>query len=145
MHAIAILRIFSFSGLDYFVSMRVLLQCSNHEVFHSHRYRPFNLLIAPNAIKSVVRAAGTKTTFVPVPATVLGRYYLSYQRLLDTEHGETAQLTNPSLYCTQFPHRPALQHWFSGRAAGSSLVNIQLAEDDATLEITEQGSARVSA
>ena len=90
----------------------------------------------------MARGKGNELTIVTVPAMVLGRYYMSYQRLLDTDYAETIQLANPSLYCRQYPYRPAIQQ--RPRTETTKLVNIQLAEDDATLEITEQGSAKVS-
>lgn len=90
----------------------------------------------------MVRGSGTASTLVTVPATVLGRYYMSHQKLLETDHAETAQLANTSLYCSQTAHRPIIQH--EQPSESTRLVHIQLAEDEAMLEITKQGKARVS-
>ena len=104
--------------------------------------RPFHLFIAPNTIRSVVRGVGSERTLVTVPATVLGRYYMSHQKLLETDHAETVQLANPSLYCSQTHYRPIIQH--EQLSESTKRVHIQLAQDEAMLEMTEDGNARVS-
>lgn len=90
----------------------------------------------------MVRGVGTERTLVTVPATVLGRYYMSHQKLLETDHAETVQLANPSLYCSQTHYRPIIQH--EQLSESTKRVHIQLAEDEAMLEMTEDGNARVS-
>ena len=90
----------------------------------------------------MVRGVGTERTLVTVPATVLGRYYMRHQKLLETDHAETVQLANPSLYCSQTHYRPIIQH--EQLSESTKRVHIQLAEDEAMLEMTEDGNARVS-
>ena len=67
---------------------------------------------------------------------------MNHQKLLETDHAETAQLANSSLYCSQTPFRPIIHH--EQPSVPTKLVHIQLAEDEAMLEITEEGKARVS-